>query len=103
MTRGSTSATGGSVTVSSGAIPEGLDGAAGGALVNAGLEAFVHAVAAEMPRGIRVNAVSPGWVRETLEKLGMDGSDGTPAVDVARAYVDAVEGSGTGQAITPTR
>jgi NAD(P)-dependent dehydrogenase (short-subunit alcohol dehydrogenase family) len=92
---------GGSITVTSGAIPEGLEGAAGGALVNAGLNAFVHAVAAEMPRGVRVNAVSPGWVRESLEALGMDGSEGTPAADVARAYVEAVEGAATGAAIGP--
>jgi NAD(P)-dependent dehydrogenase (short-subunit alcohol dehydrogenase family) len=91
----------GSITVTSGAIPEGVQGAAGGALVNAGLNAFVHAVAPEMPRGIRVNAVSPGWVRESLEQLGMDGSSGTPAADVARAYVDAVEGTASGQAIRP--
>jgi NAD(P)-dependent dehydrogenase (short-subunit alcohol dehydrogenase family) len=92
---------GGSITVTSGAIPEGLEGAAGGALVNAGLEAFVHAVAQEMPRGIRVNAVSPGWVRESLEQLGIDPSDGTPAADVARAYVEAVEGTATGVAVGP--
>jgi NAD(P)-dependent dehydrogenase (short-subunit alcohol dehydrogenase family) len=92
---------GGSITVTSGAIPEGLEGAAGGALVNAGLEAFVRVAAAEMPRGVRVNAVSPGWVRESLEGLGMDGSEGTPAADVARAYVEAVEGAATGAAIRP--
>jgi NAD(P)-dependent dehydrogenase (short-subunit alcohol dehydrogenase family) len=92
---------GGSITVTSGAIPEGLEGAAGGALVNAGLEAFVRAVAPEMPRGIRVNAVSPGWVRESLEQLGMDAAHGMPAAEVARAYVDAVEGTATGRAIRP--
>jgi NAD(P)-dependent dehydrogenase (short-subunit alcohol dehydrogenase family) len=92
---------GGSITVTSGAIPDGLEGAAGGALVNAGLNAFVHAVAAEIPRGIRVNAVSPGWVRESLEELGMDGSEGTPAADVARAYVEAVQGTAHGEAIRP--
>ena len=93
----------GSITVTSGAIPQGLEGAGAGALVNAGLEAFVRAVAPEMPRGIRVNAVSPGWVRESLEQLGMDPSEGTPAADVARAYVEAVAGTRTGEAIRPTR
>jgi NAD(P)-dependent dehydrogenase (short-subunit alcohol dehydrogenase family) len=81
--------------------PQVDDGAAVGALVNAGLDAFVRAVAPEMPRGIRVNAVSPGWVREGLEQLGMDAADGTPAAAVARAYVDAVEGTASGEAIRP--
>jgi NAD(P)-dependent dehydrogenase (short-subunit alcohol dehydrogenase family) len=92
---------GGSITVTAGAIPEGLEGAAGGALVNAGLEAFVRAVAPELPRGLRVNAVSPGWVRESLEKLGMDDAAGTPVAEVARAYVEAVEGTARGSALRP--
>jgi len=90
---------GGSVTLTSGMIPEATPGSAGGALVNAGVEAFVQAAAVELPRGLRVNAVSPGWVRETLMKLGMDESGGIPAKEVARAYVEAVEGSMTGQVI----
>jgi NAD(P)-dependent dehydrogenase (short-subunit alcohol dehydrogenase family) len=91
----------GSITLTSGRIPEATPGSAGGALVNAGLEAFVRAAAVEMPRGLRLNAVSPGWVRESLEKLGMDSSGGVPASDVARAYVEAIEGSMQGQVITP--
>jgi NAD(P)-dependent dehydrogenase (short-subunit alcohol dehydrogenase family) len=92
---------GGSITLTSGRIPEATPGSAGGALVNAGLEAFVSAAAVEMPRRLRLNAVSPGWVRESLEKLGMDSSGGVPASDVARAYVGAVEGSMRGEVITP--
>jgi NAD(P)-dependent dehydrogenase (short-subunit alcohol dehydrogenase family) len=91
---------GGSVTLTSGMIPEATPGSAGGALVNAGVEAFVQAAAIELPRGLRVNAVSPGWVRETLVKLGMDDSGGIPAKEVARAYIEAVEGSMTGQVIS---
>ena len=92
---------GGSVTLTSGKIPEATPGSAGGALVNAGIEAFVTAVAVEVPWGIRVNAVSPGWVRETLVELGMEGADGTPVIDVARAYVEAVEGAMRGQTLYP--
>jgi NAD(P)-dependent dehydrogenase (short-subunit alcohol dehydrogenase family) len=92
---------GGSITLTSGQIPEATPGSAGGALVNAGLDAFVAAAAVEMPRGLRLNVVSPGWVRESLVELGMDGSGGTPATDVARAYVDAVEGAMRGRTITP--
>jgi NAD(P)-dependent dehydrogenase (short-subunit alcohol dehydrogenase family) len=91
----------GSITLTSGQIPGATRGSAGGALVNAGLEAFVRAAAAELPRGLRLNIVSPGWVRETLEQLGMDKATGVPASDVARAYVNSVEGSMQGQVITP--
>jgi NAD(P)-dependent dehydrogenase (short-subunit alcohol dehydrogenase family) len=71
-------------------------------LVNAGLEGFVRAAAIEAPRGIRVNAVSPPWVSETLTKLGMDPKGGLPASVVAQAYVRTVEGSMTGQVIEPS-
>lgn len=91
----------GSITLTSGRIPEATPGSAGGALTNAGLEAFVAAAAIEMPREIRLNAVSPGWVKETLVALGMDGAQGTPASEVARAYVDAVEGTAHGRTIAP--
>ena len=94
---------GGSITLTSGQIPEATPESAGGALVNAGLEAFVGAAAVEIPRGPRLNAVSPGWVRESLEKLGMDSSAGVPVQAVAAAYVDAVEGSMQGQTIRPGR
>lgn len=94
---------GGSVTLTSGAFDRPIPGAALGALVNAGLEAFVETAAIEMPRGLRVNAVSPGWVSETLVALGMDGADGTPAADVARAYAEAVEGSAQGEIFRPRR
>jgi NAD(P)-dependent dehydrogenase (short-subunit alcohol dehydrogenase family) len=90
---------GGSITLTSGRIPEDTPGSSGGALVNAGLEAFVSAAAIEMPRGLRLNAVSPGWVRESLADLGMDPSAGIPAADLARVYVDAVEGTAHGQVL----
>jgi nucleoside-diphosphate-sugar epimerase len=48
---------------------------------------------------LRINAVSPGWVRETLVALGMDPADGTPAAEIAEAYVEAVTGSMRGRTI----
>ncbi|MEV7286114.1 short chain dehydrogenase [Streptomyces sp. NPDC093252] len=83
---------GGSVTLTGGTFAEPLPGGSLGALVNGGLEGFVRNAAAELPRGVRLNLVSPGWISETLESLGHDGSTGTPAAEVARAYVTAVEG-----------
>ncbi|HEU0178660.1 MAG TPA: short chain dehydrogenase [Blastocatellia bacterium] len=91
---------GGSITLTSGVIPP-IPGSAIGALVNAGLEGFVRAAAIEMPRGLRINVVSPGWVKETLIKLGMDSAGGTAANDVARAYLEAVEGTMQGRTIAP--
>ncbi len=91
----------GSVTLTSGKIPERTVGAAPGALVNAGLEAFVRAAADDLGEGVRLNAVSPGWIAETLAELGLDAGDGIPATDVAQAYVEAVEGSLRGQVLRP--
>jgi hypothetical protein len=48
-----------------------------------------------------VNLVSPPWVRETLEKLGMDPKPGLPAAQVARAYVEAITSNRTGAVIEP--
>jgi NAD(P)-dependent dehydrogenase (short-subunit alcohol dehydrogenase family) len=88
----------GSITLTGGVLAH--EPAAGGAaigLVNAGLEGFVRSAALDLPRGIRVNVVSPPWVSETLESMGQDAAKGVPALIVARAYVDAVEGKMTGQ------
>ncbi|MFJ5259823.1 short chain dehydrogenase [Streptomyces sp. NPDC088387] len=93
---------GGSITLTSGTFREPTPGGSFGALVNAGLEAFVRAAAIEMPRGLRANVVSPGWVTETLEKLGMDTRGGTPLSDVAHTYVEAVIGQMQGQTLTPS-
>lgn len=91
-------ASGGSVTLTTGAIPVGTPGSGFGALTNAGLDAFVAAAAVELPRGIRLNAVSPGWVRGTPGAP----ATATPAEEVASAYVTAAEDPRlTGQTLTP--
>ncbi|MFF5720528.1 short chain dehydrogenase [Streptomyces buecherae] len=88
---------GGSITLTGGTFGTPLAGGSLGALVNAGLEGFVRNTAAELPRGLRINLISPGWIRETLEGLGRDGADGTPVARVAEAYVTAVESAVRGQ------
>ena len=70
-------------------------------MVNAGLEGFVRAAALEMPRNLRINDVSPPWVKETMVKLGMDPTSGLASADVAKAYVAAVEGSHQGVILDP--
>ena len=78
-----------------------MPGSASISLVNAGLEGFVRAAALEMPRGLRINAVSPPWVKETMIKFGMDPTPGQAAAEVAKAYVAAVEGKHQGQVLDP--
>lgn len=91
---------GGSITVTSGILAHTPSAGSGAiSLVNAGLEGFMRAAALEAPRGIRVNAVSPPWVSETLKQMGMDPGIGLPAAEVAHAYVRAVEGGMTGEVI----
>jgi NAD(P)-dependent dehydrogenase (short-subunit alcohol dehydrogenase family) len=93
---------GGSITLTAGILARRpMVGSAAISLVNAGLEGFARAAALEAPRGIRVNVVSPPWVKETLEKLGMDPSMGLPAATVAKAYVESVTGSKNGAVIEP--
>ncbi len=91
---------GGSFTLVSGILSrEPTPGSAAVSPANAGLEAFARAAALEMPRGIRVNVVSPPWVSETLEELGRDPSPGMPAAEVARAYVESIEGDRSGDVL----
>jgi NAD(P)-dependent dehydrogenase (short-subunit alcohol dehydrogenase family) len=91
-------ADGGSFTLTSGILSrQPMPGGAAISLVNAGLEGFVRAAALDLPRGIRINAVAPGWVRETLVAMKMDPSSGVPAAQVAETYVRCVEGSMNGQ------
>lgn len=90
---------GGSVTLTGGRFDGLLPGGSAGALANAGLEAFVAQAAPELPRGLRVNLVAPGWVQETLDALGLQSPKGTPAREVEQLYVSAVEGAMSGQAL----
>jgi NAD(P)-dependent dehydrogenase (short-subunit alcohol dehydrogenase family) len=97
-------ADGGSFTLTSGILAhQPVADSAAVSLVNAGVEAFAGAAALGMPRGLRVNVVSPPWVSETLAAMGQDPSGGLPAADVARSYVASVEGRQTGQVIAPSR
>lgn len=92
----------GSFTLTSGVLSrEPMKGSASISMVNAGLEGFVRAAALELPRGIRINVVSPPWVTETLLARGMDQSIGLPADRVAQAYLAGIEGTMTGQVIDP--
>jgi len=93
-------ADGGSITLVSGIIGEQpVVGGASAALVNAAIEGFVLGASVDMPRGIRINAVSPGIVTETKDSYAplFDGFEPVSAQRVAVAYVRSVEGAQTGQ------
>ncbi len=68
-------------------------------LVNGALDAFVRAAAIELPRGLRINVVSPGVLVESLPVFGdyFRGHEPVPGARVANAYVKSVEGRLTGQ------
>lgn len=69
------------------------------ALVNAALDGFVRAAAIELPRGLRVNSVSPTVLAEAMDKYApyFRGFKPVAAADVALAYAKSVEGLHTGQ------
>lgn len=93
-------ADGGSFAVTTGVLGrQPILGSEAISLVNLGLEGFVRAAALEMPRGLRVNAVSPPWVTETLQAVGLQGVDGLPAAAVARMYLEAIMGTQNGDVI----
>ncbi|MGO8800718.1 MAG: short chain dehydrogenase [Roseiarcus sp.] len=95
---------GGSITLTTGILAmRPMPGSASVSMVNAALEGFVRAAALEMPRKLRINAVSPPWVKETMVKYGMDPTPGLASADVAKAYVAAVEGSFQGEILEATR
>jgi NAD(P)-dependent dehydrogenase (short-subunit alcohol dehydrogenase family) len=94
---------GGSFTLTSGILAQQpTPGSAAVSMVNAGIEAFARAAALELPRGLRINVVSPPWVSETLRAMGRDPSGGLPATVVAGSYVESIEGKQTGTVITPS-
>lgn len=97
-------ADGGSFTLTSGILAtRPTPGGAAMSVANAGVDAFARAAALELPRRIRINSVSPPWVAETLTAMGRDPAGGLPASDVARSYIESIEGSQTGAVITPKK
>lgn len=67
--------------------------------VNGALHSFVKAAAIELPRGLRVNAVSPTMFTESEPSYGpfFPGFPPVPVAEAARAYVKSALGRQTGQ------
>ncbi|BBP75268.1 short chain dehydrogenase [Pseudomonas gingeri NCPPB 3146 = LMG 5327] len=72
---------------------------ASASLVNGAIDGFVKAAAIELPRGLRVNSVSPNVLVEAMGSYApyFRGFKPVPAADVALAYAKSVEGLQTGQ------
>jgi len=68
-------------------------------MVNAGLEGFSKAAALDLTEGRRIVIVHPPFVAETAAALGMDASPWPDAATTAVAYLEAVEGSKSGEPV----
>ena len=91
---------GGSITLTSGVLfDQPVRYGAAASLANGAIEAFVRAAAIELPRGLRINAVSPGVLVESMPQLGsfFRGFEPVPAARVALGYARSVEGADTGK------
>ena len=93
---------GGSFTLTSGVLDrDPVRAGANSAAVNGAIGAFVKAAAIEMPRGIRINAVSPGLLEESVKKYDgyFPGHEPVSSARVGLAFAKSVEGALTGQVI----
>lgn len=91
---------GGSFTLTSGLLNDDpIRQGVSAALVNGGLEGFVRGAAVELPRGVRINLVSPTVIEEALPAYApfFRGIKAVPASEAALGYARSVEGAQTGR------
>lgn len=95
---------GGSITLTSGIVSaQPIRDGANATSVNAALEGFVRAAALELlPRGLRINVVSPNVLIESMAAYGpyFPGFEAVSAQRAALAFQRAVEGIQSGETIT---
>lgn len=90
----------GSITLTSGIVAEEVIRQGSNATaVNAAVEGFARAAAVELPRGLRINVVSPSIVTESAALYGpfFPGYETVAAARVALAYRRSVAGPHTGR------
>lgn len=92
---------GGSITLTTGVLArEPIRTGAAAALANGAVESYVISAAAELPRGLRINAVSPTvLVEATGYHPFFPGFTQVSAAEVGQAFVKAVHGIRSGQII----
>ncbi|KRB79211.1 short chain dehydrogenase [Noviherbaspirillum sp. Root189] len=91
---------GGSITLTSGIVgDEPIRYGVSATMVNAAVEGFIRAAAIELPRGLRINGISPSVLQESMEAYGpyFHGFEPVPATRVAQAYIKSVDGLHTGR------
>lgn len=92
----------GSFTLTSGVLNQDpIKMGSSASMVNAAIDAFVKAAAIEMPRGLRINSVSPTVLKESMDIYGdyFKGFKPVPLADVVLAYRRSVDGLLTGQVL----
>lgn len=90
----------GSITLTSGLLNhDPIRYGSSAAMVNGAIDGFVTSAAIEMPRGIRINVVSPTVLLEAMPKYEayFSGFKPVAAAEVAQAYRKSVEGAQTGK------
>ena len=93
---------GGSFTLTAGIISQDpIRYGAAASTVCAALEGFAAAAALELPRGIRVNVVSPTILEESVHLFGtaFAGFEPVPAAVAAKAFRKSAEGAKNGETI----
>ena len=91
---------GGSITLTSGIVAEQpIRNGASASMVNSAVEGFARGAAIELPRGLRINVVSPTVLEESMGSYGpfFIGFEPAPAKRVALSYARSVDGAQTGQ------
>ena len=70
-------------------------------MVNGAVDGFVIGAAIELPKGIRINSVSPGVVLESIDTYGdfFRGHEPVPVARVALAFSKSVEGLLSGKVL----
>jgi NAD(P)-dependent dehydrogenase (short-subunit alcohol dehydrogenase family) len=90
----------GSITLTSGILSrDPIRFGSSASMVNGAIDSFIRAAAIELPRGLRVNAVSPTVIEDSMELYGtfFRGYEPVSARRAALAYSKSVEGAQTGQ------
>lgn len=93
---------GGSFTLTTGVLDrDPVRGGANAAAVNGAISAFVRSAALEMPRGIRINVVSPALLQNSVARYDgfFPGHLPVSSDRVGLAYVKSVDGALNGQII----
>jgi NAD(P)-dependent dehydrogenase (short-subunit alcohol dehydrogenase family) len=91
---------GGSITLITGILAEQpIRQGSSASMVNGAIEAFVRAAAVELPRGLRINAVSPNVFAESMPGYApyFRGFEAIPVARAALAFSRSVEGAQSGQ------